>query len=547
MIETKMSILDLIEQLGKEIETVKKDCTGSVLHSLAPFEIFLKPLSEYLDLDPYFTLLFCTIFNESIDTGECSKDNFKNALNMDKYEILRLGEDFKFLIKNGYIQQQSTHKCKSFVFQIPKRILDNILTNTPVEYKKSIVSNIDLKLHIEFLNDLKSSFVFTSDDYLEEIYQLKNNNALDFLKEINNYELDKFEYAVALNLFCEHMENKPGIGISKIGDFLYDASNLKRIFRDSILNESHTLLINKIVKIVDGNFVTGFRISFEDNLLKLIRDIDDGNHFNLSTSHYLKNEDIIEKPLFYNDDLNETLEMLNTNLSPVSYNAISDRYKELNMKGGLTILMHGCAGTGKTESVYQLAKKHQRSIVMVNISTIRNKWVGESEKMIKQIFTEYNRVKSKSPQTPILLFNEADALISKRVAVECSTDQMQNNMQNVLLQELEDFDGILIATTNLLINIDKAFDRRFLFKLKFELPTLSTKLSIIKHKFTFISDNEINTLASEFSLSGGQIDNIVRKAMLYFATYGNNPNFSKIMDYAKAELNMYSTVSKIGF
>lgn len=75
-------------------------------------------------------------------------------------------------------------------------------------------------------------------------------------------------------------------------------------------------------------------------------------------------------------------------------------------------------------------------------------------------------------------------------------------------------EGIMIATTNLADNFDGAFERRFLFKVHFDKPTLEAKKSIWRDKLSMLTDEEAHTLASKFDLSGGQIDNIVRKTMM---------------------------------
>ena len=106
-------------------------------------------------------------------------------------------------------------------------------------------------------------------------------------------------------------------------------------------------------------------------------------------------------------------------------------------------------------------------------------WVGESEKNIKQIFDSYRQKVEEFKMTPILLFNEADAIISKRQeGAERAVDKMENTIQNIILQEMELLDGILIATTNLAQNMDKAFERRFLYKINFTKPTLEARISI---------------------------------------------------------------------
>lgn len=103
-------------------------------------------------------------------------------------------------------------------------------------------------------------------------------------------------------------------------------------------------------------------------------------------------------------------------------------------------------------------------------------WVGESEKNIKGTFDDYKKKVKQLAKAPILLFNEADAIIGKRqVGAERAVEKMENSILNIILQEIEQLDGILIATTNLPENMDKAFERRFLYKIQFEKPDLNCR------------------------------------------------------------------------
>ena len=125
-------------------------------------------------------------------------------------------------------------------------------------------------------------------------------------------------------------------------------------------------------------------------------------------------------------------------------------------------------------------------------------WVGESEKNIKGIFDDYRKMVKQSAKTPILLFNEADAIIGKRmVGAEKAVDKLENNIRNIILQEIEQLDGILIATTNLAENMDKAFERRFLYKVKFEKPDLHGRLQIWQTMIPSLNDADASFLAAD--------------------------------------------------
>ena len=149
---------------------------------------------------------------------------------------------------------------------------------------------------------------------------------------------------------------------------------------------------------------------------------------------------------------------------------------------------------------------------------------------------------------PILLFNEADAILGKRMegAVK-SVDRMENSVQNILLQEMETFEGIMIATTNLLGNLDPAFERRFLFKIRFDKPDLEPRRQIWKSQFPSLTDEEATFLAKEFSFSGGQIENVVRKYTIDSVLSGAEGGYEQLARFCREESVGKEYRSRIGF
>jgi SpoVK/Ycf46/Vps4 family AAA+-type ATPase len=212
--------------------------------------------------------------------------------------------------------------------------------------------------------------------------------------------------------------------------------------------------------------------------------------------------------------------------------------------------MYGAPGTGKTESVFQLAKSSGRDIMHVDISQVKDLFFGESEKRVKAIFDNYRRQCKNSKSTPILLFNEADALLGKRQENNFSNvSQTENAIQNILLEELERFEGIAFFTTNLQGNLDQAYERRFLFKVKFDAPSTAVKSKIWLNKLPWIDSEFANKLANGFSFSGGEIDNIVRKCTMQEVLTGIRPMEDEIMEFCKNEKHLSSGKGrfKVGF
>ena len=268
-----------------------------------------------------------------------------------------------------------------------------------------------------------------------------------------------------------------------------------------------------------------------------------------SDNRFVKSHDAIkEKSLFFNTSEQEQIERLTSLLSTENLPSIQQRLEEQGMRKGFACLFYGAPGTGKTETVLQIARQTGRDLMQVDIAGLRDKWVGESEKNIKEVFARYRKLCQNSEVMPILFFNEADAIINKRTEnVEHSVDKMDNAMQNIILQEIEDLDGILIATTNLTSNLDKAFERRFLYKVEFHKPDTDVKTKIWRSMLKDISADEARQLASHFDFSGGQIENIARKRTVDYILSGKFASLDEIEGYCRAELLSGKERRSIGF
>ena len=263
----------------------------------------------------------------------------------------------------------------------------------------------------------------------------------------------------------------------------------------------------------------------------------------------IKTEDITTKNLFYGDKIRSQIDELNKLLDDVQYKEIRKRMKETRFRCGFTCLFYGAPGTGKTETVLQLAKRTGRDILQVNISQMKSKWVGDSEKNIKQIFDNYRTKVKECDIAPILLFNEADAIIgTRREGADSAVDKMENSIQNIILQEMETLDGILIATTNLAQNMDKAFERRFLYKIKFEKPTLEARMNMWQEMIPTLREEDSRVLASKYDFSGGQIENIARHYTIGKILHGEPTNVvEEISSYCDNERIETKERPRIGF
>jgi AAA+ superfamily predicted ATPase len=207
--------------------------------------------------------------------------------------------------------------------------------------------------------------------------------------------------------------------------------------------------------------------------------------------------------------------------------------KRLATGKGLVALFSGEAGTGKTLCAEIMANELDLRLHIVSIPKVVSKWVGETEKNIRQLFTHARA------QNSMLLFDEADSLFTTRVKVEKAQDHFQNMEVNMLLQEIERFEGIVILTTNLETNIDRAFQRRILFKIDFPMPDKEERAGIwkvlIPEQVPLDGDIEYDWLAEAYELSGGQIKNAIIRAAYRCATDGHGLTMEALEEAARQQ------------
>ena len=422
----------------------------------------------------------------------------------------------------------------------------------PEQPKRTGLTNAEL---FDFLRDLyrdlDNNAIVPGDLY----HELKNlfaaNKELSFVRELDTLEIKGFTDWMVLVILCHLLVNRDDdeICYSQIEDVYRHNSDFfddKSAFRAG----SHNLMTLGLVEHVceDGQANTE-RIHLTNKAKSLLL-----ADFHLrSTANtiggLIKPETLTQKELFYTAKNAPQVDELRTFLAPERYTEIRNRMKESGFRSGFACLFYGAPGTGKTETVYQLARQTGRSIMTVNVPDIKSKWVGESEKNIKEVFDRYRKAVERSELAPILLFNEADAVIGiRREGATSAVDKMENSIQNIILQEMETLDGIMIATTNLTQNLDPAFERRFLYKICFEKPDATVREKIWHTMLPVLNPEQCATLASAYDLSGGQMENVARKFSINTILYGSEkPSMDVLHAYCNAERLDSQTHRRIGF
>ena len=550
----KTLLLDSIEQVGNRLKMLDKNEQSSMV-KFETFKDDLQPIMDYLACSETQSLIFCSVFFLSITEGSCHTNDIAQLLKCSPFEMIRLNSDFQELIKNKFILRSDYNKYrrKDLSYHVPAELVElisNDMKSEPLNENMGLfeVADVFSKLLREFRNDQLSI------DHLHDgitIYQ-KSLPELGIFSLINKLNLKDNDKLILIYIFTETCDGAEKVDI-QWGLNQYIPKIRERFeMRKEFLNNKSALIVLEAIETCDNEFRSDSSVRltkkaseliFGDELLLFEQKV-----FNQGPCTLIEHASIVAKELYYDENERKELDLFENVIQFEGYNKIVEKLTSKNLPTGISTILHGYPGTGKTESVYQLARKSKRNILMVDISKIRDKYVGESEKKLKEVFNVYRKALVYFEQAPILLFNESDALISKRTAVTDSVDQMNNSMQNILLQEMENFKGILMATTNLINNLDSAFERRFLFKIKFSKPSILSRTKIWQNKIETISEQEAAQLAADFEFSGGQIDNITKKMLMRSLISDKPCSIDDIIEYCQNELFVKKGNTKvIGF
>lgn len=504
--------------------------------------------SKKLNLTPMQVILLA-IFVDRSDDQNILLSELANFTGCRTTKMLRLLDDIDVLVREHYIASSVRDNTTSY--RVPGDVLTSLRKNEPYVYtQESITCVSDFFDYILKLKSQRESGQFNYQTYCDRI-----DEALDQIKTtqlaagLRRYNLDMDEKVLFLtmaSLFAVNFDDN--IMHHDIED-IYDRQELPGWCKRGL--RSRTLDLFK-KRMIENSFDNGMARPDGYKLTENIKEELLGElELNLKTSHrgLINHDELPEKKLVYNADEESQIGQLSKILSKKRFTEVQSRLKKAGMREGFCCIFYGGPGTGKTETVYQLARKTGRDILRVDVDKIKSCWVGDSEKNVKALFDRYRSLCREMELAPILLFNEADAVLGvRKEGASSAVDKMENSLQNIILQEMESLEGIMIATTNLTCNLDKAFERRFLYKIKFNKPTTEARTRIWRHMLRGLTMADARSLAAKFDLSGGEIENIVRKHTVNTILSGREDiDINALIELCTHECIAMNTRERIGF
>ncbi|EAH9959363.1 ATP-binding protein [Campylobacter coli] len=509
----------------------------------------------------------------------------------EKYSYLDTLEDLKRLIERGFINQNSgffknieSNKSQNLILSLLQSELSlseyflEFLEAKPrlnldkkeaygeyLEYLKDEFMRVELYERLSFIrsstysDELKAQIKLYEKHIKERLKKSKFYNILaDIFKE---YSLEYKEQIIFLALLKEEYTLSNENSVSREMNSLLSLvseNDLEKHKNKSLLQENAPLLnlieydeyLNAFGDISKSFFIT-------DEILQRIINFEPKQNKKIKIESVLKDQDIfelIEPSIDINDIImpENTKELLE-NILKQQDKKVLERLNSWGIKSNKNIeakiIFYGSAGTGKTMSALAMAKSMKKTVLSFDCSKILSKWVGESEQNVRKIFDTYKNIVQTCKQSPILLLNEADQFLSTRVESSSGSDKMHNQMQNIFLEQIERFNGVIIATTNFLESLDSAFSRRFDYKIEFKKPDFKDRLKMwekfLPRKASFEKAFDVNLLAN-YELSGAQILMVVKNTALKVAV--TEDGVFKMQDFIESiqkELNSSFDKSKI--
>ncbi|EAI4512092.1 ATP-binding protein [Campylobacter jejuni] len=508
----KYLYLDALEDLKKLIERGFVNQNSSFFKSLENNKtqtLTLALLQSELNLSEYFLEFLEAKPRLNFEKQEAYADYLEYL--KDEFARIQLYERLSFIQKSAY-NSEIKNQIKLYEKHIKERL------------KKSKFYNVLADIFKEYNLEHKEQIIFLA--LLKEEYALSNESSISremnsLLSLISENDLERHKNKKLLQ------ENAPLLNLIEYDEYLNAFGDISKSF----------FIIDEILQRI---------INFEPKQSKKIK-----------IESVLKDQDIFEL-IEPSTDINDIIMPENTkelleNILKQQDKKVLERLHSWGIKSNKNIeakiIFYGPAGTGKTMSALAMAKSMKKSVLSFDCSKILSKWVGESEQNVRKIFDTYKNIVQTCKQSPILLLNEADQFLSTRVDGSSGSDKMHNQMQNIFLEQIERFSGVIIATTNFLESLDSAFSRRFDYKIEFKKPDFKDRLKIwekfLPKKALFEKDFDINIL-SNYELSGAQILMVVKNTALKVAV--SKDGVFKMQDFIESiqkELNSSFDKSKI--
>jgi hypothetical protein len=510
-----IATISLLDALNRIVELARDSNLSEAF--FAKGKPYIDFVADKFAITPLQAVLFAACLETDDDGDRMRNTSMSSFLGCStRIKSLELRQDLLALSEKRLLRHVSWRGRETF--DVPQKVIDALSRNEV--YKLPKTSNLKASdfflLASDFISQVKRQDIETEDFQLEVQNLIDSNQQLPFVQCVNDLSLCWYERAVLVYMCCILIKKgSVEVEMNDMYDLFNHSSSIE--VRDMLLKHDSPLFDKDLISnvCVDGIADSGTFQLTDKGRKDLLTGIELTVLKIKDTQGIVPFETLNAKPLFYNPAEKEQIDELADALSIERFKGVQDTLAANGLRKGFTCLFYGLPGTGKTETVNQLAIATKRNIMPINVSQIKSMWVGATEHNMQEVFDRYRYICAHSAVVPILFFNEADALFGKRMeGAEREVDKMSNALQNIILEGMEKLDGILIATTNLTGSLDHAFERRFFYKIRFDKPSKDARMAIWKSMIGDLNDEQACELASNYDFSGGQIENIARRMVV---------------------------------
>ena len=479
------------------------------MHKSIP-QLFIRDLTANAPLlNPAKAATLSAIALHRLNSDQPTKDDILPMLKKHKIDDKKLDSILSDLIRHGYVLEVDSPDEPIDRFNIPSSIYAYFRTGLRGFLREFEVVRLQpcIELVAEFVNRMNeemNGFMFDGDvaheqtiDFLKRVQSIPEfKEAIDAVRPASNQKNCFVLASFAVLAPGQFTLNRQPLDLDKWARVLRPGMAERRAFFNDVLNPEAPI------------YRSGFLTPAELNAKGLVKQVmpsaeliarwtlkrdylpfdeaDASDAFQMTIPNQIR-----PRSLSFPTTIRQQFDAIAAQLTDQNFEERREELRRAGVPPGLSILLAGESGVGKTASAEVWSKASGRALVRVNLAALRGKFMGESEAQTRALFRALRAFRTRMDREPIVLLDEADGFMHRSHGDGQSDHPTETNISAILLQEIEAFDGILVATTNHARNIDPAFYRRFLFTLNVPVPDLAIRGELLKQFFPFLTDSEV--------------------------------------------------------
>ena len=518
--------IELVYSAIGEINSVKVD-------DYEKFSKHFEVIGDFFKIkDRLGILLICYFINKRLVNGKSyiTLNELMGAFNCNLVDSISINEQLEYFrkAKMVVVSKKTYGKKEDIEYTLTQITLNAVLKGD------SEVLNTKKELNFGAFLNLFHNVIY-NDEYDDEEVSTEMNVLFDEFEELEEIKYLRAEKLcseeLAIYLFVIARQSIFGdnkISLERIFRVAVNDNFSKYYFQNELLEKRSQLLTNDLIKFSGDSYMDSVQLT--EKSIKSLNILSKKNSLQFSTgsdvvSLIMPDKIQYQEGMVYEESLK--IDFLEQLISEEGYIKAINKLSEENVETKqIVALLYGVSGLGKSQTVRNLAVKYNRPIIQVNLSQVKDAFVGNTEKNTQEVFNIYKKAvihfehcktidgKEVGPYgTPILYLDEFDSLIPHRdkSGSSSSVGNMYSNMVGIFLTELERTNGIILLSSNLPGAIDTSLHRRINFKFHFGTFSKQNQVRTLQLYFKDFEPTILEEVATVADLTPGNIVNI-RKA-----------------------------------